>query len=447
MVSSKFQEDSHYEHTTPPASIHGGRGDDGQATSTTPARESGDASSSGGHVQEKGPAAITLTKRQKLRRHCGKFWLWYLIGGLILLAILLPILFLVILPAIVQRIINNQPMPVNGGSLIALTPTQLKISLDTALDTPLPADIDPTTLFLYNKNGDQFAPFVNVTLPPLHVDGDTDIVVKDQIVTITNETELIKWFEDVFDNPTVDLSTRGDSTVHLGKLHYGAHIEKTVTVNSLNKLEGFGIETMQLMMPPEANGTNIQGTLNLPNWGTLALSFGDIKLNLMSGDIRIGLITIYDVFIPPGNNSLYFNGELFLGTLVQNFGTILASQTDALADGNIQIDATGNATTVNGERISFIEAVLNKRRVTSMISLMKLGSDLINSFTGSNQASLTDLIDNLFGNSTLIDDILGHWNTTANSGTSEKRGPQAAAARSSKLNLLKLGMKMKKMMR
>lgn len=338
-------------------------------------------------------------------------------------------------------------MPVNGGSLIALTPTQLKISLDTALDTPLPADIDPTTLFLYNKNGDQFAPFVNVTLPPLHVDGDTDIVVKDQIVTITNETELIKWFEDVFDNPTVDLSTRGDSTVHLGKLHYGAHIEKTVTVNSLNKLEGFGIETMQLMMPPEANGTNIQGTLNLPNWGTLALSFGDIKLNLMSGDIRIGLITIYDVFIPPGNNSLYFNGELFLGTLVQNFGTILASQTDALADGNIQIDATGNATTVNGERISFIEAVLNKRRVTSMISLMKLGSDLINSFTGSNQASLTDLIDNLFGNSTLIDDILGHWNTTANSGTSEKRGPRAAAARSSKLNLLKLGMKMRKMMR
>lgn len=447
MVSSKFQEDSHYEHTTPPASIHGGRGDDGQATSTVPARESGDASSSGDHVQEKGPAAITLTKRQKLRRHCGKFWLWYLIGGLILLAILLPILFLVILPAIVQRIINNQPMPVNGGSLIALTPTQLKISLDTALDTPLPADIDPTTLFLYNKNGDQFAPFVNVTLPPLHVDGDTDIVVKDQIVTITNETELIKWFEDVFDNPTVDLSTRGDSTVHLGKLHYGAHIEKTVTVNSLNKLEGFGIETMQLMMPPEANGTNIQGTLNLPNWGTLALSFGDIKLNLMSGDIRIGLITIYDVFIPPGNNSLYFNGELFLGTLVQNFGTILASQTDALADGNIQIDATGNATTVNGERISFIEAVLNKRRVTSMISLMKLGSDLINSFTGSNQASLTDLIDNLFGNSTLIDDILGHWNTTANSGTSEKRGPRAAAARSSKLNLLKLGMKMRKMMR
>lgn len=92
MVSSKFQEDSHYEHTTPPASIHGGRGDDGQATSTAPARESGDASSSGDHVQEKGPAAITLTKRQKLRRHCGKFWLWYLIGGLILLAILLPIL-------------------------------------------------------------------------------------------------------------------------------------------------------------------------------------------------------------------------------------------------------------------------------------------------------------------------------------------------------------------
>lgn len=359
--------------------------------------------------------------------------------------------FLVILPAIVQRIIDRQPMPVNSGALITLSPNQLKISLDTALDTPLPADIDPTTLFLYNKDGDAFNPFVNVTLPQLHIDGDTDIVVKDQTVTITNETELIKWFEGVFDNPTVDLSTRGDSTVHLSGLHYGAHIEKTVTVNSLNKLQGFGIETLQLIMPPEANGTNIQGTLNLPNWGALALGLGDIKLNLMSGDVRIGLITIFDVYIPPGNNSRYFNGELFLGALVQNFGAILAAQADALSSGNIQIDATGNATIVNGEHISFVEAVLNKRRVTSMVPVTKLGSDLINSFTGSNRASFTDLIDGLFGNSTLIEDVLSHWNTTANNNntatsTPEKRTPRAAA-RASKLSLLKLGMKMKKMMR
>lgn len=43
------------------------------------------------HVREK-EQKVVLTKRQKLKRHCGRFWLWYLIGVIIFLAIMLPIL-------------------------------------------------------------------------------------------------------------------------------------------------------------------------------------------------------------------------------------------------------------------------------------------------------------------------------------------------------------------
>ncbi len=336
-------------------------------------------------------------------------------------------------------------MPVNGGSFVAVSPTQLRISLSTLLDTPLPADIDSTTLYLYNKNGDDFSPFVHVTLPELRIDGETNVIIKDQTVTVTNETELVAWFGRVFDQPTVELSNRGDPTIHLGVLQYGAHIDKTVEVNSLNQLKGFGIEHMQLILPAEANGTNIQGTLNLPNWGALALGLGDLKLNLMSGDLRIGLITIYDVFIPPGNNSRYFNGELFLGTIMQNIGTVLASQGDALSEGNIQIDATGNATIVNGQHIGFIEAVLNKRRVSSTIPVTKLLGDAIGSFTGSGEASISSLLDAVFGNSTLINDALSHWNMKRNGTTTDKRSlpfVPGAATKPSKLNLLKLGMRL-----
>ncbi|KAL7625744.1 hypothetical protein AAE478_004967 [Parahypoxylon ruwenzoriense] len=441
-MASAFQEHtSHYEPSSPPASIHGGRGDDGEAPSKAPEGQ-GDDASSVDHVHEKTAAAAPLTKKQKFKRHCRRFWWWYLIGLIIFLAIFLPILFRVIIPAVVQNIIDDQPMPVTGGAFIAVTSTKLNVSITTSLNSPLPADIDPVLLYMYNKGTPDFSPFVNVTLPGMHVDGDTVVSVTDQTVTITNETELISWFGDVFDHPTVTLSTRGDAQVHMGALHSSAHIDKTVEVNSLNKLKGFAIEHMQLIMPARENGTNIQGTLNLPNWGALTLGIGDLSLNLMSGDLRIGLITIYDVLIPPGNNSRYFNGELYLDVLFQNLGTVLSNNADALNEGNIQIDATGNATVIDGEHIGFIEAVLNRRRVTSTISVVKLLGDMIGSFTNGSSMSIPDLLDEVLGNSTLIEEALKHWPTANTTTTTTTKRSFPSFRRGSGLSLLKLGMKM-----
>ncbi|OTB18710.1 hypothetical protein K445DRAFT_19314 [Daldinia sp. EC12] len=446
-MASAFREDtSHYEPSSPTASIHGGRGEASEERANAPGRES-NASSSDDHVTEKAPVAAPLTKKEKFKRHCGRFWWWYLIGLVIFLAIFLPILFLVIIPAIVQRILNNQTMPVTGGAFIAITPEKLNISITTSLDTPLPADIDPVTLFMYNHQTPTFSPFVNVTLPPLHVDGETEIVLTDQTVTITNETELVSWFSDVFDQPKVTLSTRGDAKIHLGALHSNGHIDKTVEVNSLNKLSGFAIEHMQLLYPALENGTNIQGTLNLPNWGALTLGIGNLSLNLMAGDLRIGLITIYEVLIPPGNNSRYFNGELYLDTLIQNLGTVLSTQSGPLNEGNIQIDATGNATVVNGQHIRFIEAILNNRRVTSTIPVTKLMGDLIGSFTNGSQVNIPDILDDVFGNSTLIQEVMSHWKSKGNGKGEKPKRSLPSVDRgvfgSSALTLLKLGMRMR----
>ncbi|KAI1215173.1 uncharacterized protein F4807DRAFT_406187 [Annulohypoxylon truncatum] len=447
-MTSAFREDrSHFEASSPTTSVHGGRGDDGEGAATAPVRQSDDASSTD-HVQEKEAAATPLTKKQKFKRHCGRFWWWYLIGAIVLLAILLPIIFLVIIPAIVQRILNDQTMPISGGQFIAVSPTKLNVSILTSLDSPLPARIDPMTLLLYNKDTPTFSPFVNVSLPELHIKGTTPLNIKNQIVTVTNETELISWFANVFDQPTVTLSTRGDPKIHLGALHTNGHLDKTVTVNSLNKLDGFSIQDLQLLMPARENGTNIQGTLNLPNWGTLDLGIGNLSLNLMSGDLRIGLITVYDVYLPRGNNIRYFNGELFLDTLFQNIGTILSTQGDALSGGNIQINATGNATVVNGEHIRFIETILNNRTVTSTTSVVKLASDLISSFTNGSQVSIPDILDEVFGNTTFIQEVLGNWNATKSNSTSttKKRNLLASIPRSVRgpgaLSLFKLGMKM-----
>jgi hypothetical protein len=343
----------------------------------------------------------------------------------------------------VQRIVNDQSLPVNGGSFLAISPTQMMVSLDTALDTPLPADLDPVTLQLYNHDTPDFSPFLDIQLPKVHISGNTNIVVTNQTVTIINQTELEYWFNNVFDDANTTLSVRGDAMIHLGALHSYASIDKTLEIASLNQLSGFGIQDLSLIYPPLEDGTNVKGTLNLPNWGALTLGLGNVSLNLLSGDIRIGLITIFDVVIPPGNNTRSFSGELFFKDLVQNFGKVLSAQADALDDGKIQIDATGNATVVNGEHIPFVEHILNNKRVTSYVPIVQLASDVINSLSGGGNSSIVDLLDEVFGNSTLIEHALSHWNSTGSAAAAKVRkalplgisGPRA-------LNLLKFGMKM-----
>lgn len=338
-------------------------------------------------------------------------------------------------------------MPVNGGAFMALSPTQLMVSLNTSLSTPLPATLDPTTLFLYNPNTTDFSPFLNITLPGQSINGETEILLTNQTATITNETELVSWFKNVFQNEEVTLSTRGDTNVHLGALESSVHLDKSVSVKALNHLQGFGITDLQLVLPPDANGNNIKGTLNLPNWGSLTLGLGNITLNLLSGSVRLGLITVYDVILPPGNNTLSFDGQVFLNTIGQNFGAILASQAGALASGNLALDATGNATMINGEHVTFIESVLNNVVVSSEISVVTLLGDVLGGFLGGNGASsLIDIFEGILGNTTFLEDITGHWNSSsianATAGAavatrSKRAAPRAAMAWS----MLKLGMK------
>ncbi|KAI0539878.1 hypothetical protein GGR58DRAFT_204426 [Xylaria digitata] len=449
-MASKFQEKSHFEHDSPSTSVHDAWGNADEGSSRAPERHSDEASSVD-HVQEKiAVAAVAPTKRQKVKRHCSRFKWWYVGAGLIILIILLPLLFTKIIPAITQDIVDSQKLPIMGGAFRALSPTQLSVSLETELDTPLAASLDPTNLFVYNKDTPDYSPFFNVTLPKIHANHKTSVVVTNQTVTVTNETELVKWFDQVFDLPEVELSVKGKAMVHLGALKMSSNIGKTIKAASLNYLEGFGITRVRLMFPSLEDGTNMRGSLNLPNAGVLTLGLGNLTFNLFSGDIKLGFITIYDVTLPPGNNTRNFDGQLYLNELVPNLGAILDSQSAALADGNIDLRAVGNSTMVNGVHIGYVEQVLNKKSLVATVPVIKLASDVVSSFSADGNASLSDLLGDTIGNSTFIEGLLDHWNsTTKANGTKlplklsrstpyESRTIKAPAAKS----LLKMGLKL-----
>ncbi|KAK2616184.1 hypothetical protein QQS21_000816 [Conoideocrella luteorostrata] len=402
--------------------------------------------SSTDHINEKA-SGPPLTKRQKVRRHCGRFWLWYLIATIIFLAIFLPILFKVIIPAIVQAIIKGQDLPIEGGRLDCVSSTEAKLGLNTSLNTPLPARLGNLTLDLYNKDTPTYSPFLNLTITGQQIKGDTKIVVVPQLVTVKNESELVSWLGKVFETDKVDLTVKGSPTVYLGELKSDAKLDKTIQLPGLRKFAGFGIKDLTLMVPPDKDGNNLKGTINIPNWGVLQLNLGNITFSLFSGKVQIGQITAREVLLNVGNNTLNFDGKLDLPGLVKNLGPVIHSQKDALNRGQVELNVTGNMVVVNGQRISYIEKVLGSRQLTTSMSVITLLSDVVNGFIGGGSNSIIDVFGDVIGNNTFLQHVIDHYNTTqinknnTKSSAFTKRAPSPRDALM--LNMLKMGLRMK----
>lgn len=295
---------------------------------------------------------------------------------------------------------------------MALSPTTLNMSLDTSLNSPLAARIKATELDLYNKETEPYSPFLTITLPETKIHHKTETGITNQTLKIDDLDELIKWFNGVFDEPEVSVAVKGDPTIKLSSLSYHPSLKTEVKVKTLNYLEGFGVKEMDFVMPPAANGYNLKGVLNIPNSGSLALHLGNLSFNMMAGDVNLGLANIYDTVLNPGDNTPFFDGVLYFDRLIPNLGAILDSQKDTLAKGVLAFNATGNATVINGEHIMYVEKVLNSKHIPFELPIMSLLSSLLKGLMADDKSSLTDFVGELTGNSTLLENMLDHFNKT-----------------------------------
>ncbi|KAG5998083.1 hypothetical protein E4U43_002502 [Claviceps pusilla] len=402
--------------------------------------------SSNDHINDKA-AGPPLTKRQRVRRHCGRFWLWYLIATILFLAIFLPILFKIIIPAIVQSIINSQGLPIAGGGLECISATQVKIALNTSLDAPIPARLSDFSLGLYNKDAPDFTPFLNLSIPGQKINGDTKVIIPWQLVTIEDESELVRWFDQIFDTEKADVSLAGRPTIHLGELSSNPTIAKTISLPGLRRLSGIGITDLKIMFPPDKSGNNLKGTINIPNSGVLMLNFGNITFDIFSGAVKLGKITTYDVLLNVGNNTLNFDGYLDLPNLVKNFGLVLESQKAALNRGQVDLNVTATNVMVHGERIPYIEKVLGRRPLTPSISVITLISDVLAGFLGGGGTSIVNALGDVVGNNTFLQNVIDNYNHTQSMKKASKPTLLSKRAPNPKdalmWNMLKLGLRMK----
>ncbi|KAH6842191.1 hypothetical protein B0I37DRAFT_329378 [Chaetomium sp. MPI-CAGE-AT-0009] len=409
------------------------------------------------------PGAVSVWG--KIKQHFRRRWWIYLIVIVVLLVILLPILFKVIIPAIIKNIVDNQELPVKGGFLNFTAPTRLRIGLDTSLDTPLPVKLDPVSLSLLQPPsegaGDIGTPFLGLKMPEQHINHETEVIIPSQVVDVLDHAQLVAWFNEFFDKEVADLRLKADDlSAHLGALDYQVSLDKTIKVPGLNYLKGFGVSDMQFTIPPGRSGHNMKGHLNIPNAGVLTLGLGNVTFNVMAGDINLGLVYIYNLDLKPGNNTPPFEGDFYFDELVPNLAAFLETQRGALANGMIEFNATGNSTFHNGQRIRYVEGVLNRKHIPFAIPATTLLLDVLSGVlaggTDGSGLPLLDTLGDVMGNKTLFEQMLDHFGTQSiGSGTQgggngveaadtarlKRRTMAQKAGRSMQMNLLKLGVR------
>lgn len=303
-----------------------------------------------------------------------------------------------VLPFVVQALVDKANLKIYGGAFLANTADTAVVSISTALDIPpgIQAYIDPLTLYLYDKNDSNHSPFLGLDLARTDLKGHTDVSVDNQVVTITNQTAMVTWLGGVFKNAKTPMSVKGSTTVHVGALKLHVNLDKTQEIDTLDNLNGFDFGTLALVVPPDEDGTNIQGNLTLPNWSPLTIGLGNVTLNILSGSYLIGTASLLDVVLPPGNSTLNFRGRLFYETVLANIGPIVSSQAHALKDGNLEVSASGNASVIDGQHITYVEDVLNAQHLSTQIPILELLAQLSSQFLTDGSA-LGDALGDLLG--------------------------------------------------
>lgn len=144
---------------------------------------------------------------------------------------------------------------------------------------------DPFSLSLFNRDVQPMQPYLVVNLPSYSLKGDTNMTVTQNNTDILNEDQFIKTLTQAVYNKRFTMSAKGSTVGHLGALKAPLTLDKDVELDGttifyyplgdlranmfdtagLDKLSGFSIDSARVLIPKEADGTNLVGEATLPN--------------------------------------------------------------------------------------------------------------------------------------------------------------------------------------
>ncbi|KAL1850049.1 hypothetical protein Plec18170_007146 [Paecilomyces lecythidis] len=185
----------------------------------------------GAEYIEAADGASTKTKGKKVKRHFRRFWFCYVLLAIILAAILLPILFVFIVPAIAQDVLDSSKLVITEAHILQPRPDSVVLTMLSALNLAgFSVQMDPMTLSLFVPQLGP-SPFANLYLPATKVHGNTTLGVTNQFTPILNQTSWQGFVDNAVNLGVGVVGMMGKSKIHMGKLQANLNMHKEVPSN------------------------------------------------------------------------------------------------------------------------------------------------------------------------------------------------------------------------
>ncbi|KAJ9295977.1 hypothetical protein DTO271G3_5552 [Paecilomyces variotii] len=350
------------------------------------------------HLESADSEASKEEKKKKggPKRHMRRFCFCYLLFLTILGAIALPILFLLIIPAVAQDVLNSSELVLVSGVVADPKPDSVLLTVISALDLKgFTVRTEPLTLDLFiRKLSDES--FAQVNIPAAKVHGNTTLGVTDQHTPILYQQGWQQFVDNILLLEKGLVSVRGKTTAYLGKLKCPVWLNRDLEMPMLGNFPGFNIADTTLLLPNKTDGTNLVANATLPNQSILTIEFGRVAFNILSGSLVIGNASIENLVLKPGDQPPSpVRGILDVQTVIANLGQVLSTQADAIRQGYLNLTIKGTGESMNGEVIPYYDNVVKKLTLTAKVSIVGFLADTIHNIIHGNG---TNLLSGLTGN-------------------------------------------------
>lgn len=137
---------------------------------------------------------------------------------------------MVIIPAIVQNVVSDNPLPIYSASLTNPTPDSITFSLNSSIDTPskITTKLMPLPLSLAGEDND--TPFATIVLPQTNLRGKTPIVIENQEAKILDMASFMSFLKGAMYSKSFTITATGKTDTYLGLIKAPIKLHKEITL-------------------------------------------------------------------------------------------------------------------------------------------------------------------------------------------------------------------------
>jgi len=309
----------------------------------------------------------------RAKRHCAKWWWLHLVIFCVGFLVVSLCLVYVAMPKIAQHGVNQSSLEMLSIAFLDPTPDSVTLTMNAILYSPsiFTPTLDPfnATLWLVTNGSVSTVPMNQLLMPQIHALHPKSIAsVSLQTVAIENLDQITDYAIQVMTGESVSTALTGRTKLHEGHLPASEiNFNTTVTYEALNGLAGFNVTQSKVNLTAPVGEPNLSGLAYIPNKSAFTIAMGNVTLSLTSGTADIGIATIQDLTIKPGDNYLPM--------------TAVVNQTEILnhmdTEGFLDMTITGQTSVYNGQHITYYEKALSSSVLHLKMNIKQILADSV----------------------------------------------------------------------